>query len=52
MHNRVPADYRKYPHSRLFALEHSRYEPMLLEKFLRKGCPGGLVLPDDPKEPL
>jgi calcineurin-like phosphoesterase family protein len=45
MHNRVPADYRKFPFSRLFALEHSKYEPMLLEKFLRKGCPGGEVLP-------
>ncbi len=45
IHNRVPTDFRKYPHCRLFAMEHSRYEPMLLEKFIRKGCPGGLVLP-------
>ena len=46
LHNRFPADHRAYPHSRLFALEHSRYEPMLLEKFLQKGCPGGEVLLD------
>src|SRR5271157_4984382 len=49
LHNRFAATYRKYPHSRLFALEHSRYEPMLLDKFLHKGCPGGIVLPDDPQ---
>jgi calcineurin-like phosphoesterase family protein len=47
MHNRVAADYRKYPHCRLFALEHNKYQPMLLERFLRKGCPGGEVLPRD-----
>ena len=28
----------------LIALEHSKYEPMLLDKFLRKGCPGGIVM--------
>jgi calcineurin-like phosphoesterase family protein len=51
LHNRVAADHRVFPHCRLFALEHTRYEPMLLEKFLRKGCPGGVVLPQD-GEPL
>ena len=50
LHNRFAADYRKYPHCRLFAMEHSKYEPMLLERFLHKGCPGGLVLPDPPRE--
>lgn len=50
LHNRVPTDYRKFPHCRLFALEHNHYEPMLLEKFLRKGCPGGEVLPPDDRE--
>lgn len=44
LHNRFPADHRVYPHSRLFALEHSKYAPMLLDKFLKKGCPGGEVL--------
>jgi len=48
LHNTVPADFRRYPHCRLFSLEHSRYEPMLLQKFLAKGCPGGEVIP--PKE--
>lgn len=49
LHNRFAADHRKYPHCRLFALEHSRYEPMLLEKFLKKGCPGGEILPREPE---
>ena len=44
LHNRVPTDYKKYSHCKLFALEHSKYEPMLLDKFLRKGCPGGIVM--------
>jgi calcineurin-like phosphoesterase family protein len=47
LHNRFPATHRAFPHCRLFALEHSRYEPMLLEKFLKKGCPGGEVLPNE-----
>ena len=47
LHNRVATGFKKYPHCKLFALEHSKYEPMLLEKFVRKGCPGGLVLPSD-----
>lgn len=47
LHNRFPADHRKYPHCRLFALEHSNYQPMLLDKFLKKGCPGGEVLPKE-----
>ncbi len=50
LHNRFPADHRHYPHSRLFALEHSHYAPMLLEKFMHKGCPGGVVLPPDDKQ--
>lgn len=38
LHNNVPADHRAFPHCRLFSLEYTKYEPMLLEKFLRKGC--------------
>jgi hypothetical protein len=47
LHNRVPTDFKKYPHCKLFALEHSKYEPMLLDKFLRKGCPGGITVPTE-----
>jgi len=34
VHNRYPRGYRKYPHSRLFALEYENYSPRIVSSFV------------------